>query len=157
MGFLFLLVVIMMLDTCMSRPEEGEAAVLDRVKRGGCCICVCGKKKRSAEGAEIDHDHDHDHDDHDHDDHDHDYHDHDYHDHDYHDHDDYDHDDHDHDNHDHDNHSEEGLEIDHNMTKRFAAELDLLTHYSRQKRSPVPTPGCCCVCVLWGKQALQQQ
>eukprot|EP00092_Neocalanus_flemingeri_P013571 GFUD01014636.1.p1 GENE.GFUD01014636.1~~GFUD01014636.1.p1 ORF type:complete len:102 (+),score=20.66 GFUD01014636.1:201-506(+) len=47
--------------------------------------------------------------------------------------------------------SEDGQEIDHEMTKRFAPELELLSHY-RNKRSPQEDPihvhinNCCCSC-----------
>merc|ERR1739842_177865 len=83
------------LGPVQARPEEGEAAVLERVKRG-CCLCVCGsgKRKRAAEGQVI----------------------------------------------------------DQGMTKRFAPELELLSHY-RSKRSArmqaLQEAGgwCCCICV----------
>ena len=43
--------------------------------------------------------------------------------------------------------STEGLEVDHEMTKRHAPELALLAHY-RNKRSPSARApaNCCCIC-----------
>eukprot|EP00092_Neocalanus_flemingeri_P084839 GFUD01106641.1.p1 GENE.GFUD01106641.1~~GFUD01106641.1.p1 ORF type:complete len:104 (+),score=20.72 GFUD01106641.1:65-376(+) len=44
--------------------------------------------------------------------------------------------------------SDDGQQLDHEMTKRFAPELELLSHY-RNKRSPADRPRvilCCCIC-----------
>ena len=84
--FLFFLIGMVLIDSSLGRPEEGEENILARVRRQGCIDCVCRRlQKRSSDG----------------------------------------------------------LEIDHGMTKRFAPELALLSHY-RNKRSAQQVPAICC-------------